>query len=114
MVVWRLLIHPNIVAPIWDAIRPKSEADKERERRMKAEREALEAQRKALDSMKQSVDESLGAPTMQKVSIYTKGRAYDESFEIENADDMFLGECGASIASKNDAGEPTAIEVLVI
>ena len=46
----------------------------------------------------------------------TFGRAYDDSFSIEDAnkDDEFLGECGATISETIGAGEPekvTAIEI---
>ena len=41
-----------------------------------------------------------GPPVVRHVSIYTPGRAYDDSFSIEDAtkDDEFLGECGATIS----------------
>ncbi len=58
----------------------------------------------------------LGPPVVRHVSIYTPGRAYDDSFSIEDAkrDDEFLGECGAVISETIGAGQPekvTAIEV---
>lgn len=58
----------------------------------------------------------LGPPVVRHVSIYTPGRAYDDSFSIEDAkkDDEFLGECGAVISETIGAGQPekvTAIEI---
>lgn len=58
----------------------------------------------------------LGKPVVTHVSIYTPGRAYDDSFSIEDAakDDEFLGECGAVISETIGTGTPekvTAIEL---
>ncbi len=58
----------------------------------------------------------LGPPVVRHVSIYTPGRAFDDSFGIEDAkkDDEFLGECGAVVSETIGAGQPekvTAIEV---
>lgn len=59
---------------------------------------------------------SYGPPVVRHVSIYNPGRAYDDSFSIEDEkkDDEFLGECGAVISETIGAGTPekvTAIEV---
>ncbi|MEZ4667474.1 MAG: hypothetical protein R3E39_06090 [Anaerolineae bacterium] len=58
----------------------------------------------------------LGPPVVHHVSIYTPGRAYDDSFSIEDAskDDEFLGECGATISETIGVGQPekvTAVEI---
>ncbi len=58
----------------------------------------------------------LGPPVVRHVSIYTPGRAYDDSFSIEDVknDDEFLGECGAVISETIGVGQPekvTAIEI---
>lgn len=58
----------------------------------------------------------LGPPIVRHVSIYTPGRAYDDSFSIEDAskDDEFLGECGATISETIGVGQPekvTAVEI---
>ena len=47
---------------------------------------------------------------MQRLAIYTKGRQFDESFAIENEDNVFFGEAGATI-SKKIGDEVAAIEV---
>ena len=49
---------------------------------------------------------------MQRISTYTKGRIFDDSFAIEDTNDMFLGETGATIKKTiGDTQEPTAIEL---
>src|SRR5262249_42616741 len=58
----------------------------------------------------------LGPPVVRHVSIYNPGRAYDDSFSIEDAakDDEFLGECGSTISETIGVGDPekvTAIEI---
>lgn len=58
----------------------------------------------------------LGPPVVRHVSIYTPGRAFDDSFSIEDAsnDDEFLGECGATISETIGVGQPekvTAVEL---
>jgi hypothetical protein len=73
---------------------------------------AKQAEKAALGT---SADSTLGAPVVRKMSVYLAGRGqYDESFSIEDSNDMFLGECGATIAETIGAGEPekvTAVEV---
>ncbi|MBL8154777.1 MAG: hypothetical protein JNM70_11390 [Anaerolineae bacterium] len=58
----------------------------------------------------------LGPPVVRHVSIYNPGRAYDDSFSIEDAtrNDEFLGECGAVVSEKIGTGQQekaTGIEV---
>lgn len=57
----------------------------------------------------------LGPPVVTHVSTYAPGRAYDDSFSIEDAkkDDEFLGECGAVISETATLGNDkvSAIEV---
>ncbi len=112
VVVWRLLIYPNIVAGAIHQVRMRRNTEY-REQRMKeaADRQRIQKAREAEKAMVAEVDEELGEPVTQKMSIYTKGRNYDDSFAIEDANDMFLGEFGASIAKSTDDGDPTAIEV---
>jgi hypothetical protein len=57
---------------------------------------------------------SYGPPVTRHVSIYAPGRAFDDSFGIEDASkgDEFLGECGAVISETVGTDEKvTAIEV---
>ncbi len=52
---------------------------------------------------------------MQRMSTFLLGHGnYDDSFSIEDAQERFLGECGASIAEtvgSGDPSKPTALEV---
>jgi len=112
VVVWRLLIYPNIVAPLRERFRPKSEEELLKKKELELEKadrlKAIELQK----GMAKHVDEQLGEPVMQKLAIYTKGRAFDESFAIEDANDMFLGECGASKSKTlGDSNELAAVEI---
>jgi hypothetical protein len=110
--LWGLLIG-GLVSDAIRAIKPKTEAQK----LMAKEREAMKQQRQLEEKMKQEMAREaaasdLGPAVMQRVSIYTKGRGYDDSFAIEDANDMFLGECGATIAKTvGDSQELSAIEV---
>lgn len=58
---------------------------------------------------------SYGPPLMQKMSIYALGRGqFDDSFEIEDENEKFLGECGAGVSETIGVGDPqklTAAEV---
>jgi hypothetical protein len=58
----------------------------------------------------------LGKPVVRHVSIYNPGRAYDDSFSIEDAtkDDEFLGECGATISETIGVGEPEKVAAIEI
>jgi hypothetical protein len=115
--IWRLLFKPNVVDVVYDAVRPKSEQEIEARRQAQADRQVIrqrkeEEQRLRQDTATAAATNPYGAPVMQKLSIYTKGRAYDDSFAIEDANDVFLGECGATIAKTiGDSNEPTAVEV---
>lgn len=84
----------------------------------KRARETMEGERRRRDIAKQMLetttdsDRALGTPLVNKPSIYFKGRAYDDSFAIEDADDMFLGETGATVArSIGDGQDLSAVEV---
>jgi hypothetical protein len=74
-------------------------------------RKKLEVEMKA-ESAASGVSSPLGEPLLQRISTYTKGRIFDDSFAIEDANDMFLGETGATIAKAiGESQEPTAIEI---
>jgi hypothetical protein len=109
--VWRLLIRPNFVDPIRERFRPKTEEDFRRQKEVEAikERRALEEEMRK-QSAAAPQNNPLGAPLTQRLAIYTKGRGFDESFAIEDADNVFYGECGASIAKKI-GDEVAALEV---
>jgi hypothetical protein len=110
--LWGLLIG-GLVSDAVRAVRPKTEAQKQ----MAAERAAIRRQRELEVEMKKSMTaeaaaSELGPAVMQRVSIYTKGRGYDDSFAIEDENDMFLGETGATVAKTiGDTQELAAVEV---
>lgn len=110
--LWGLLIG-GLVSDAVRAVRPKTEAQKQ----MAAERAAIRRQRELEEEMKKTMAaeaaaSELGPAVMQRVSIYTKGRGYDDSFAIEDENDMFLGETGATIAKVvGDSQELAAVEV---
>jgi hypothetical protein len=112
VLLWRLLIYENLIAPIIQRIREaRDPALKEKSAK---EREALQNirdQKKLLDEMKKNTvaDVELGEPVTQVLKIFTKGRSYDESDEIESGDD-FLGQCGSVIP---EAIEPDALAIEV-
>ncbi|KXK50456.1 MAG: hypothetical protein UZ13_02467 [Chloroflexi bacterium OLB13] len=98
---WRILIKPNVVLPIREALRPKTEEDIQR----KANIDAIRARRIQEEEMRREAAKAAptnpyGPALTQRLSVYTKGRQFDDSFAIENADKVFFGECGAAIAKK--------------
>ncbi len=62
-----------------------------------------------LQKMKETAESYLGEPVTQVLKVYSKGRSYDESDEIESGDD-FLGQCG-SVIPESIAPDPLAVEV---
>lgn len=112
VLLWRLLIYPNIVAGLFDQFKqmtnPEYKIQKEKERK---EREIMREERVARDQLaKDSAASDLGPPVMTQLSIYSPGRSYDESFEIELESGEFLGQSGAVISEAVDP-DPIAIEV---
>jgi len=106
VLVWRLLIYPNIVAGIIDQVKQATNAEyREQKQREQRDRDILKEQNRLKEEMKKNAvaDADFGEPVMQTISIYTKGRNYDDSFAIElgpEQGNQFLGECGAGIATK--------------
>jgi hypothetical protein len=115
--IWRLLIRPNIVDGVYEAVRPKSEADRDRIEQARQEKALIRERREREAALRQETagaapTNPYGAPIIQKLSIYTKGRQYDDSFAIEDVDNNFYGECGATVARTiGDTNELAAIEV---
>lgn len=111
----KILIYPNLIEPI---LRRRSggvaASDEATQRTIDAMRAARAAEAKAKESAS-PVDAELGPPVTRKMSVYLMGRGqYDDSFEVEDSNGMFLGECGAAISETLGDGEPakvTAIEV---
>lgn len=112
VLIWRLLFYPNVVAPLVDRLRPKSEEEIQKRKELEAERARRLQEIEMQKHLVTAVDEQLGQPLIQKLSIYTRGHIFDDSFAIEDANDMFLGECGSSKSKTiGDTNELTAVEI---
>jgi hypothetical protein len=114
VVAWRLLIYPNIVAGIIDQFKQRTNPEYAQQKtREKADRDRMREEKVARDQLaKDSAASSaeLGPPVMTQLSIYSPGRSYDESYEIELESGEFLGQSGAVISESVDP-DPVAIEV---
>ena len=113
--LWKILIYPNLIEPTIKRMRGQTGvSDAATQKTIDAMRAARDAEAKA-KAAPQSVDSELGEPVTRKMSVYLMGRGqYDDSFEIEDSNEMFLGECGAAIAETIGDGTPekvTAIEI---
>jgi hypothetical protein len=108
-----VLVYPNIVQPLIGFIKRGGKPD-EGKKVLADIRAAAAATAKAKDeAVARLKDDTRGVPVFQRVSIYAPGRAYDESYAIETADDVFLGECGASVSDTVGDGKVSAIEVWI-
>jgi len=108
-------INPMLVTPIRKRIRGSQGTDAvgaAEISRIKADKAKRDSILKDAASAPISI---LGTPVVTHVSTYAPGRAYDDSFSIEDAtkDDEFLGECGAVISETATLGgdKVSAIEV---
>lgn len=114
LLLWRILIYPNIVAGMTDRFRQATNAEYREQKRVEAEaRAAARAAKQARDNLVIQADSDLGEPVMKTISIFDTGRSYDDSFEIELAQDQggdFLGQSGAALAEATDP-DPVAIEL---
>lgn len=116
VLIWRLLIYPNIGAAIVTKVRETRDPElAEKNRRSRDELKVMQQQRVLRDQMKAEVstDVELGEPVMQYLAIYKPERNFDESVEIELPLDKggdFLGQCGTVIAEAVDP-DPVAVEV---
>lgn len=113
--VGRILIYPNLIEPLIRRIRGDVAVSDEATRKTI---DALRAARAAEEKAKESppaVDAELGEPLTRKMSVYLMGRGqYDDSFEVEDSNDMFLGECGAAIAETIGEGDPIKVSAIEI
>lgn len=107
VIVWGMFIYPNLIEPL---ARRGQKVDPS----IAQERENRQAARLAFETQKTdfAATTNLGPPLMQKMSTFTRGfGSYDDSFTIEDAEEKFLGECGALIAEGVGApGQATAFE----
>ena len=109
-------INPLIFDPIRKRIRGAQGTDAAGEGKIQDIQQARQIRDQLTKDAVAAPVSDLGPPVVRHVSIYSPGRAYDDSFSIEDAkkDDEFLGECGAVISETIGAGQPekvTAIEV---
>lgn len=115
-VVWGLLIFPLIEPYTRRFTRRTHGPTSVSDERAQAEIQGIRDRRAALKT--QSADyttTSLGAPVIQKMSVYTQGfGTYDDSFAIEDSNEMFLGECGATIAETIGVGDPAKVAAIEI
>lgn len=119
--VWGLLIYGNLVEPIIKKIRGGSEiSDQGTQTTIDALRRAKQAEEQAKERAANATtagtqQQEPGTRIIHKASVYLQGRgSYDDSFEIENEDKRFFGECGSTIAETIGEGSPekvTAVEV---
>jgi len=116
VIVWRLLIQPNIVGPMQDRVRMARDPEYAAQRQQaQASLKAMQQQRQMIDQMKRQTvaDAELGQPVMQSLSIFKRNLPYDDSKEIERETAKgsdFLGQCGAVLAEAFDP-DPLAIEI---
>lgn len=113
--VGRLLIYPNLIEPVVKRMRGEvAVSDEATQRTIDAMRRARAAEDKARDAA-EPADSQFGEPVTRKMSVYLMGRGqYDDSFEIEDKNDMFLGECGAAIAETIGEGSPQKVAAIEV
>ncbi len=109
--LWGLLIKGNVYDPIVRRMRGEKESPE-----LAAARQQRQVARKAEENLRTNfASTGYGPPLMQRMSTYILGHGqYDDSFSIEDANERFLGECGAAISETIGVGDPqkaTAIEV---
>lgn len=115
--LWRLIIKTNIWDPFWEAVRPKSDEEREAKKKRQEDIALRKAQRQEEAKLREAsaaaaATNPYGAALIQKFSTYTRGRSYDDSFAIEDEEQTFYGECGAAIAKTiGEEKEPTAFEI---
>lgn len=114
VLLWRLLIYENLVAPVFSKVREiRDPAYAAEVRRGKEAIQAAQEQRREREAMRLDTTggaSDLGAPVMQNLAIFATGRAFDESYEIELESGEFLGQSGSTISESTDP-DPYAIDV---
>lgn len=110
--LWRFLIYDNLVAPVLQSIAEARDPElRARNQKARDELKIMQDQAKLREQLKrESVASELGEPVMTQLAIYTPGRIFDESYEIELESGEFLGQSGAVIAESVDP-DPVAVEV---
>lgn len=110
-VIYGMFIEPNVVEPVMKRLRGEKVSDEVKQ--MRAQQAAIRAAE--AEAKTDFTKTNLGAPIMQRMSSFTLGFGqYDESFEIEDKNERFLGQCGIVISETIGVGspeKPTAFEV---
>jgi hypothetical protein len=116
ILLWGVLIYPNIVVPILKRVGliKVQETDEATKRTMEALRAAKDAEAKARETAPTTPSE-FGEPVTRRMSVYIMGRGqFDDSFEIEDQNEMFLGEMGATIAETIGTGSPEKVSAVEV
>jgi hypothetical protein len=113
ILLWGVFIKPNFVDVVRERMRPKTDEDRQRAANIEMMKQQRLAEVKAREEVAASAaGNPYGAPITLKLPSYMKGRSFDESYAIENANDEFLGEFGATIAKTiGDTNEICAVEI---
>jgi hypothetical protein len=110
-VLYGMFIQPNVVEPVMKRLRGEKVSDEVKQ--MRAQQAAIRAAE--AEAKTDFTKTTLGTPIMQRMSSFTLGFGqYDESFEIEDKNERFLGQCGIVISETIGVGspeKPTAFEV---
>jgi hypothetical protein len=109
--LYGMFIEPNVVQPVMKRLRGEKVSDEVKQ--MRAQQAAIRAAE--AEAKTDFTKTNLGTPIMQRMSSFTLGFGqYDESFEIEDKSERFLGQCGIVISETIGVGspeKPTAFEV---
>jgi hypothetical protein len=112
--VYDFYISTLVVEPLMKLFKPKTESDMKTQREVQAIQEAKKAMA-APSQVDAAALSQYGEPVARHMSVYILGRGqFDDSFAIEDSNDMFLGECGATISETIGTGDPekvTAVEI---
>lgn len=111
--LWKLFIYPNLFEPV---IRRRASAGAPADEGVARARQEAEMRRQAEATQKTDFTISqYGKPLMQRMSVYIPGRGqFDDSFSIEDAEEKFLGECGAGISEVIGTGDPANVAAVEV
>jgi hypothetical protein len=112
VLLWRMLIYPNLVQPAMKRVRlmrdaeyrentAREQAEITRLKEMKAAAQKLQGTPAAEGSAGSQYQALYGKPVTTRLSIFNSNTQYDDSFEIELDDtfgNAFLGQCGSGVA----------------
>ena len=110
----RILIYPNLIEPQIRRMRGGTSVnDQATQTTIDSIRKARAAEATALKT--DIGDAELGQPVVRRMSVYIMGRgSYDDQIEIEDANNTFYGEAGATIAETIGEGSPTKVTAVEV